>query len=261
MLAVGQSPAPAAAASGIIEVSDNGVNFSSTYSGALFDDLTRLVPGDSQQSVFYVRNASSETGMLRITLGDVTVTDTDYADALTVSASTNGYTGIAATVLSANPCWVLLEGQVVGPGQIVAVTATMMLGELHGKAGQGASAGLTIGVALSDAAVGALPPTECGRTDVPIPVIPQPAPTNRPGADGSTTGGEVGAAVDEAQVIPDLPVLNLPGGIRIDPNTWHLYEELLVLVLIGASVLGGGWFAFLAWRRRHGEEEESDVIA
>lgn len=249
----------AAAAPGGVEVSFDGVNFSSSASGALFTTISHLVPGDSDEATFYLRNSASEPGFLRITLRDVTTSNTDFADALTLSARTHGHTGAPTTLLVANPCWVLLEGQIVVPGEVVRVTTSLALGQLQGLAGQGATATAALGVALSSTAV-QLPPTDCGQSETVLPVVLQP-PT-RPAT--STATGSTGAVGDaNASISPtkpsspeaDLPVLNLPQLLGIDPNTWHLFEEYLILVPIGASIIGGSAFGIVAWRRRKNDDQ------
>jgi hypothetical protein len=247
--------APAHAADEVL-VSPDGVSFSNSYPGSLFGSIAMLVPGDSDQETFYVRNGGSEPGHLRITLKDVVAADADFADALTVSASTVDQAGPAATTLSADPCWVLLQGVTLGVGQTVAVTTELKLGDLHGLAGQGATASFAIGVALSSAA-DALPPTHCGYSDTTVPGTPA-ASTPQPGA--SADGAEVVTEVPpidppESSVQPDLPVLNIPDLLGIDPNTWRLFEEYFVLLLIGGFIAGTVWFALVARRRRKNDDD------
>src|SRR5690554_7140761 len=88
--------APAAAANaapGGVEVSPDGVHYSSNYSGALFTDIDHLVPGDSDTAIFYLRNSATEPGFLRITLRDVVTSNADFANALSMQASTFGHQG------------------------------------------------------------------------------------------------------------------------------------------------------------------------
>lgn len=261
-------PAPAAAVSdqaGEIQVSTDGVTFGAQYPGSLFDSIAHLVPGDADNEVFYLRNSGNAPGYLRLTLRDVTSTDSDFAHALTVAASTPGITGEPVVAGSVDPCWVLLDRQRLEPGERVGVTTTLALGNLDGQAGQGATAGMVIRVSLSDSSTGALSPTDCegGGTDV---SVLRPASGNRPG-NAATSNPPVGQSVASPENASneaggDLPVLNLPGGIVIDPNTWHLYEEYLVLILFASLALGSGWFMMVARRRRRNEgEEETDVTA
>jgi hypothetical protein len=247
------STSPAAAA-GEVLVSPDGNAFSTVYPGTLFDGIARFVPGDTDQESFYVRNGGSEPGHLRITLKDVVAADADFADALTVSASTVGQAGPAATMLLANPCWVLLQGVTLGAGETVKVTTTLALGDLHGQAGQGATAEFALGVALSSADV-ALPPTHCGITDMTVPGAPQSSSrgTGTPGAAPAPPSGST--VTPPVATEPDLPVLNLPGLLGIDPNTWRLFEEYFVFLLIGGFIAGTAWFAVVARRRRKNEAD------
>lgn len=249
---------PAAAVPGGVEVSRDDVHYSSTFPGALFTSISDLVPGDRDQATFYLRNSASEPGFLRITLRDVAASDSDLAGALSLAVSSFAHRGAPATLLEANPCWVLLEGQVVEPGEVVRVTTSLALGDLRGKAGQGATASAALNVALSGTAA-QLPPTDCGKSGTVLPVIPQPAA--RPAGSASTAlpGASTGTEADES-LTPDspdtdLPVLNLPQLLGIDPNTWRLFEEYLVLVLIGATMIGGAVFAVVAWRRRRTDNQ------
>lgn len=253
MLAALAGVAQSAAAADEVLVSPDGIAFSNSYPGTLFDSIGHFVPGDADQETFYVRNGGSEPGHLRITLADTAATNSDFADALTVSASTVHQPGQAASILSANPCWVLLEGVTLGVGETVAVTTTVALGSLTGQAGQGAHAEFSLGVALSSASV-SLPPTHCGLTGSTVPVVPQAStPRGGPGQGSasapSVTETEVPRSTDQG----DLPVLNLPGLLGIDPNTWQLFEEYFVFVLIGGFIAGTVWFAVVAWRRRNNE--------
>ena len=256
-IAVLSAATPAQAAPGGVEVSFDGVSFGSSVSGALFTDLSRLVPGDTDNAEFYLRNSSSEPGFLRITLRDVATSNSDLANALTLNASTFGYPGGGATLLEANPCRVLLEGQTVAPGEVVRVSTSLALAQLSGKAGQQASAVAHLSVALSGTEL-ALPPTDCGPTGTVLPVLPGQNPGTNPPRGSSSNATGVALPVEEplAPVTPqpDLPVLSPPGFLGIDPNTWHLLEEYLILVPMGAAIAGGLAFGIVAWRRRHTED-------
>jgi len=264
-MVVGVTAAPASAAAGDVEVSADGVTFGSTYSGALFDDLALMVPGDSQSTVLYVRNSGTEPGFLRISLQDVVTSDADYADALTVTVSTGAAQGTATAVSAANPCWVLLQGEIISPGQVVAVSSTAALGNLGGLAGQGATASLALKVGLSSTGTGSLPPTSCGGSGTTVPVTPPVTPTATPapgvqgGAAGTGAAADTGTTTSPQEPDVDLPVLNLPELLGIDPNTWHLWEELFALLLLLSCILGGLVFALVArQRRRHDDQDQEN---
>lgn len=256
-----QAPS-ATAAPGGVELSLDGVSYTSSAPGALFTTISELVPGDSDQATFYLRNSASEPGYLRITLRDVVSSNTDFAGALTLGASTAGHPGTPVSLLEANPCWVLLEGQIVAPGEVVTVTTSLALGQLNGRAGQGATATAALGVALSGTAA-QLPRTDCGQSGTVLPVVPQPtAPAGAPPSTGQrNASGTAPGSVETPGGTPDteLPVLNLPQLFGIDPNTWHLFEEYLILVPIGASIVGGTVFGIVAWRRRNSDQLEASA--
>lgn len=161
--------APAQAAPSGIEFSTDGVTFTPIFTGSLFRDITLVVPGDTQTSTFWVRNAAASAGYLRVVLADVTATSPIIANAITITSSTPSHPGSATPLSRAAPCWVLNEGDLIPAGGSVKITSTVTLGNLNGMEGQGESAGLSIRVGLSDAAVGSLPPTSCGGTTTTIP--------------------------------------------------------------------------------------------
>lgn len=255
-LLLGATPASAATGVGVVEVSDDGVNFDRTYPGAIFDDIALLVPGDSQSETVYVRNSGTAAGYLRVTLRDVDYSDQKFADALTVTTSTPGSTGSTTAISSANPCQVTHEGTVVAPGAVVPVVATLALGNLSGTDGQGATASLALRFTLSDTTPGTLPATNCDTTGTTVPVTPTspdgprgadstgslpstivaPAPAPNPSSSTAATAGD-GA---NNGLFPASPV-----GFNLDPNTWRLYQEYLVLILVLAAIIGAGisWFA------------------
>lgn len=257
----------ASAAAGGVQVSPDGTNFAANHTGALFNDIARMVPGDSQSAVFYVRNSGTEAGILRITLQDVVSSDADYADALGITLSSAATPGTASAISAANPCMVLLEGETVAPGQVVTVSSTAALGNLAGQAGQGATATFSLGVGLRSLDAPTPAATSCNGITSTVPVTPTPsgpaatAAPRTPVAVGSTPGSAAtgaGADAPAAESEVELPVLNLPELLGIDPNTWHLWEELFALLLLFACILGGFVYAMVARRRRRDEDDQEE---
>lgn len=273
---LGSTPASAAAGVGTIELSDDGITFADSYPGSLFDSIALLVPGDSQSETIYVHNGGTAAGYLRITLADVTYSDRAYADALRVTTSTPDNTGTAHAISSANPCQVTSEGILVQPGAIVPVNTQLTLGNLNGSDGQSATASLTLRLTLTDTALGSLPPTSCGSiadSGTVIPVVPAtPSTPAGDGTGGATSPDNSGAVIQPGSGIP-VPtpspspaiteaapnaglVPSFSAGFSLDPNTWRLYQEYLVLILVLAAMIG----AFLSWlvgRRRTRKDAES----
>jgi hypothetical protein len=247
-----------AAANGTIDVSSDGIGYRPALPGALFGPHVELVPGDSESARFYLRNSGDEAGHLRITMREVASTDSDFAGALTVSASTSAIAGDPISIAAASPCWVLLEQAELAPGEVLPITTTVALGNLDGVAGQGATAHFALRVTLGDAALASLPPTDCGGQGTDVVVLPDARRTMigtalviHPVADTAVAGLPIPQAPTTATgVVEGLPTLSLLATAEVDPNTWHLGEELLVLVLCAALLLGSGWFLAVAWRRR-----------
>lgn len=243
------APLPAHAA-GELDVSLDGATFSSGVAAPLFSDIARMIPGDAQQGTVFVRNSGADAGFLRVVVGDVVYTDLDFANALTLQAIVAGEPTPPKMALSlAQPCWVLIEGITVSPGEVVQIDARTELGMLEGTRGQGATATATLTATLSDATPGSLSPTDCGRPDISVPLTPQ-GPRNAPPGALADPQADASGGLVPGDVAGDLPVLNLPGGITIDPNTWRLLEEWLVLFLFASLALGAAWFAFVTRRRR-----------
>jgi hypothetical protein len=268
---IGATPASAVTGVGVVEVSDDGVNFDRNYPGGLFDAIAQLVPGDSQSETVYVRNSGTAAGYLRVTLRDVNYSDQKFADALTVTTSTPSSVGSAAAISSANPCQVVHEGTLIAPGEIVPVVATLALGNLNGADGQGATATLAMRFTLSDATAGTLPPTNCGTGGTTVPVTPGTAgSTNTRGPSGATSSSEssVGAAFvtvpspgsNAAPSLVETPSTGVlpvfPSSFTLDPNTWRLYQEYLVLILFLATMIGA-WISWLIGRRSRKDTQDA----
>ncbi|QYH35311.1 hypothetical protein [Salinibacterium sp. M195] len=272
-LLAGAAPASAAAGVGVVEVSDDGVAFARSFPGAIFDDIGNLSPGDNQSDTIYVRNVGSASGYLRVTLRDVSYSDQAFADALTVSTTISGGSGNAVALSSANPCAVTSEGVLIAPGQTVSMLASLMLGDLSGTAGQGATASASLRITLSDTTPGTLPATACSGTGTTVPVTPTtpgvPTATDSHTTGSGTAGSATGIAAvptatpspspsfaatpDEASESGLLPAF--PSTFSLDPNTWRLYQEYLVLILVLAAMIGAG-ISWLAGRRRTRRDAE-----
>lgn len=246
---LGATPASAAPGVGVVELSDDGVNFARSYPGVIFDDIVHLTPGDSQTETIYVRNTGTAAGYLRVVLQDTRFSDQHFADSLTIKTSTPSSTGSATRISTANPCRATHDGTLVAPGDVVPVTATLALGNLNGADGQGATASLALRFTLSDSAPGAAPTTNCGTGGAIAPTAP--AAPELPGSEESFTGagfvpvpnpgsGTSGIMGDGTEIMPFFP-----SNFNLDPNTWRLYQEYLVLILVFAAIVGAGisWFA------------------
>jgi len=263
---LGATPASAAPGVGVVEVSDDGVTFSRTYPGVLFDGIARLVPGDTESETIYVRNTGTVAGYLRITIRDVSYSDQHYGDALKVTTSTPSSPGNATAISTANPCQVTHEGSVIAPGETVPVVASLVLGNLDGAEGQGAKASLALRFTLTDSTPGSLPATNCGGSGVSIPATP--TSPGAPSSSNSTGGFPNGTAATTPSPRSSPTAAALPGptsgtglfpwlssAFSTPPNTWRLYQEYLILILVASAVTGAGISWFLGRRRRKDAED------
>ncbi|MGV8913146.1 MAG: hypothetical protein ACOH14_11100 [Rhodoglobus sp.] len=261
---LGATPASAASGAGVVEVSDDGINFSRTYSAIVFDNIAWLSPGDSQSETIYVRNTGTVDGYLRITMREVRFSDQHYGNALNLTTSTPAIAGTAKAISSANPCQVVHEGTILAPGDIVPVATALALGNLSGTDGQGATASLALRFTLSDTTPGTLPPTQCDSTGTTVPLTPTSHGASHPSAPAGTLSGALIVPAPSPSATPAtqpggatdngaLPAV--PSVFSLDPNTWRLYEEYLVLILVLAAMIGAGISWFVGRRSRKDTED------
>lgn len=121
VIAMFSTAAPAAAA-GELGISSDGVHFTPTFHGPLFDSATRWVPGDSRTATFYVRNQSPDQASLAVTiLGDHMGELLDSGD-ITITASGGG--GVSSPVTNGDEQLLLLASGIDG-GETVPVNVTV----------------------------------------------------------------------------------------------------------------------------------------
>lgn len=120
LIAVFSTAAPAAAADEL-GISSDGVTFTPTFHGPLFDSAVRWVPGDSRSATFYVRNQGGAPARMTVDiLGDHVGDLLDSGD-LTITASAGGETG--STTDGAERRLITLPA--VEPDEVVPVTISV----------------------------------------------------------------------------------------------------------------------------------------
>ena len=253
VVAVFATPPAAAAAADGIQLSTDGVSYSSALAHPLFTAVPVLVPTDEASAGFWVRNAGPTTAYLTLTLDNPSWTNDALAGALTLGARTPGNNGRTVRLVDAGACSVLLEGLALAAGQAVNVTTTLALGDLTGSAGQGATAAMDIGVTLVEAA--SLPPSASCATPptsvvVVVPAVPRgTAPAVIEPGTGETGGG---ADAPEKPTEPTEPT-DLFGIVLA--NTLAYFDSGIVALAAAAVPLGAGAFLLLGWlRRRRGDD-------
>lgn len=117
--------APPASAADEIGLSRNGVTFSSSISGTLFDSGFIWVPGDVESETFYVRNQGNATARLTVDIIGEQVSDLIASGDLHVTATS----GSASTTVSDADEHRLLTIPGVDADQIVPVTVRVAFDE------------------------------------------------------------------------------------------------------------------------------------
>lgn len=118
LVLVGATPASAADELGL---SRDGVTFTSSLSGSLFDPAFTWVPGDVESETFYVRNQGDATARLTVDILGEQVSDLISSGDLHVTASS----GSASQTISDKDDHRLLTIPGVEPDEIVPVTVTV----------------------------------------------------------------------------------------------------------------------------------------
>ena len=111
----GAGPAAPASAAGELGLSPDGVTWSTALPGPIFDPAFRWVPGDVETGVFYIRNQSSEAGVLDLTMLGGQVTDLIDTGDLTVETRVGA--GAFTAVETAGP-HLLVEAAPVPAGGV-----------------------------------------------------------------------------------------------------------------------------------------------
>ena len=261
LVVAGMFTAPAARAAGQpIQFSADGIHWSDSYTGSLFDGVL-LVPGGSADRAFYVRNNAGEPGKLRVTLYDVATTDINLATAMTVSTSMPGNPGAAVAVTAAQPCATLSQGQVLAAGDSARLDNVATLADLNGTVGQTRTVSFKLAISLSSTDSAAPQPNACptdfGQTVIGSP-DPGPGSSSHPvyhlGATGWTP--VVGTAFGNlpAPTAPE-PGTATGSGQSLVVNTERFYQEDFVAFWLAMAVLGVLLFIVVRRRRRSDDDE------
>lgn len=245
-----------AAAAPEIELSSDGVTYAAALPAPLFSGAGQLIPMGSVQRTFWIRNAAADSAYLSLTLIDQSWSDQQFADGLTVTSTAAGESNGPIRLSTTASCAVLADGILIAPGQAIAVSTTLSLGNLSGSDGQDAVAALSLGVLLTQAA-GPASAATCSTPPVVVPVIPAPPPGRVPGAAPPTDAAEPDEPAVQPEVDdddgPTTPIEEL--GVVLT-NTLARFDATLVGFSALAIPAGATLFYFLVHRR----QDEDDVM-
>jgi hypothetical protein len=168
VISLGSAPGAATAAPPEMLLSTDGVHFGPTLAAGLFDGLDLLVPGDSVDARFWVRNSSPDAGVIRIVVADLVVPSPAFASGITLT-SNDGSQLRTSSLGELAACSVIVPSRTIAAGAIVRIDLTVrMLPTLVGLEAQDEVADLEFGVAMRDAASGPFPAVNgCASTTVP----------------------------------------------------------------------------------------------
>lgn len=235
VLAVGcviiSAPTSAAAATDTLMVSADGTTFAPTLASSLFDPADRLVPGQSITATLWVTNAAPTAAAMRVGVEDVHFSSAAFADNVTMSVS-DADTGVGREALISDfaDCQTIVASHLVDAGATERLLVVLTMDDdVDGVLAQGDLAQFDLGVAMRDAAAGALPSGTCepGATVVPLTSSPQASASHSNPA-GSKRG-----------------VMAYTGG-----------ELPVPLIVLAASLIGAG-VALLGRRRR--DDRDADA--
>jgi hypothetical protein len=166
-LAVGIGGASGAAASNELQVSRDGVHYSPALDGELFDGANSLVPGHEVTASLWIKNPSSESTGLRVSVHDVTWSSGALARALTLTAS-------VGTAQSSDPvgpvvlqrCAVIASVQTVPAGASVRIDLRLAMADLTETAAQSDHVAFDFLVAMKGQSGGPFGPSPCADDGV-----------------------------------------------------------------------------------------------
>lgn len=155
--------APAAAANDSVLLSRDGVTFTPTLGGGLFDGAGSLVPGHSVSESLWVRNPSTSPAALRVSIRNLPSTSKVFADGVSLSSvdSLSGSSAISQSLSRLGACEVVSSAPSVAAGGTVKLTLTFTMADLTAMVGQTDRASLDLMVAMKDASAGAYSGLAC----------------------------------------------------------------------------------------------------
>jgi LPXTG-motif cell wall-anchored protein len=207
---------PAAATSPVVLVSSDGVNFTPALATGLFADAGLLVPGDSTTTRFWIKNPTPSPASVEVTVGHLTTPSTGFAaNVMLGSWNSMSQATVSSRWSALKQCSVLVSSRTLPADGTLEVDLTITMLNATGAVAQHRTGSLNALIGMQDAAGGAISAPRCSS-----PV----GPTRD--HDGQAFTGSM------AFTGTDFPTQ---------------------LLLVGAVLLGAGWFLILIRRRRRKE--------
>lgn len=161
-VAVSSAAALTAPPSTDLLVSADGVHFSPALDGSLFEGSDLLVPGDSVAAGLWIRNPTAAPAVLRVSVRDVTISSTDMADGLILSAWNSGTDSTKSGALrNVAPCEIIVPSQAIAAGATMKMIVRFTMADLTSVTAQQENASLELMVAMRDGQAGPFSPSAC----------------------------------------------------------------------------------------------------
>jgi LPXTG-motif cell wall-anchored protein len=169
---IGATAGPAAAASPVILVSTDGVNYTSSLSVGLFDDAGLLVPGGSATAQLWIKNPTADPATMRVSIGQVATSSVDLGENMTLTAlNTAADKKITRNLDDLPRCAVMVQPFTIAGGAILRVDLTLTMLNATGLRAQHQDASFGATVVMRDDAAGSFPVSTCDpATDGPGPM-------------------------------------------------------------------------------------------
>lgn len=219
--------APAAAAGGGIEVSTDGVSFGAASPSVLFPSFGRMVPGDTLNGRFWIRNTSDLAAELHLGLLVIERLDLEYARALTLQIGLDGASPITRVVGDVPSCAELESSYPIGAGETVEVATRFEFAGVTGQAGQNGRVVLAFAVSMNDRPDGIVQAAKVCEGGLLVPATPG---------------------------VPETGSRSSETLLSVRTNSAHLLEEYAVLIPVAAFVVGI-ILNFVIGRRRRAEND------
>jgi LPXTG-motif cell wall-anchored protein len=239
--------APASADDDPIELSTDGVVWSTTLPGGLFDSFQGAVPGDSVTRSVSVRNPEDFEITLQTKALDVASRSSDLLSSITVDGEAGGRTLPAPVALSTLvDCATLAPDVVIGAHATTRVSITLALTDVDSSVAQSSQGGFSVLLVLKDNAAG--PPSESCGGSIPGGGGGGDGGGGGTGGGGGGTGGGAHHPHKPGTAVPAITVLGVPlafTGASMGPP-----------LFLGGALIALG-FLFLVARRRRREQKNS----
>ena len=149
----------------VITLSPNGVVWSTSLAGGLFDSFQGVVPGDSVTKSFYVKNPLSTPITMRTRAMDVVSSSAQFDNSITVDGTAGGLELAAAVPLaSLANCSTIAPDLIVPAHGTAKVSITLAMLNVSGSFAQSKTGGFDVLLSMEDAEAGT-GATSCDSTD------------------------------------------------------------------------------------------------